>query len=69
MAMTVEYVYKISSRYLQKWPSYDIKHVKTVISGFHRDFSNLIFVADFDTSKSVLRSFFAFFEKIWPKNL
>ena len=28
MAMTDEYVYKISSRYLQKWLSYDIKHVE-----------------------------------------
>ena len=41
MAMTDEYVYKISSRYLQKWPIYD-KTSKTgtfhVISGLHRDF-------------------------------
>ena len=26
--MADEYVYKISSRYLKKWLSYDIKHVK-----------------------------------------
>ena len=26
--MTGEYVHKISSRYLQKWLRYDIKHVK-----------------------------------------
>ena len=26
--MADEYVYKISSRYLQKWLSYDIKHVE-----------------------------------------
>ena len=26
--MADEYVYKISSRYLQKWLRYDIKHVK-----------------------------------------
>ena len=29
MAMVDEYVYKMSSRWLQKWLSYDIKHVKT----------------------------------------
>ena len=28
MAMADEYVYKISSRYLQKWLSYDITHVE-----------------------------------------
>ena len=28
MAMADKYVYKVSSRYLQKWLSYDIKHVK-----------------------------------------
>ena len=28
MAMSDEYVYKISSRYFQKWLSYDIKHVE-----------------------------------------
>ena len=45
--MADEYVYKISSRYLQKWLRYDIKHVKTgtfhVISGLYRDFPNLFF--------------------------
>ena len=46
--MADEYVYKISSRYLKKWLSYDIKHVKTgtfyVISGLDRDFPNCIFL-------------------------
>ena len=40
-AMSHEYVYKISSRYLQKWLRYNIKHVKNrhfhVISGIYRD--------------------------------
>ena len=31
-----------------------------VISGLYRDFPNFIFLTDFDDSKSVLRSFFAF---------
>ena len=30
-------------------------------------FSELYFLTDFDASKSVLGSFFAFFAKIWPK--
>ena len=42
MAMADEHVYKISSRYLQKWLRYYMKHVKNrhfhVISGFYRDF-------------------------------
>ena len=29
----------------------------------------IVFFTDFDASKSVLGSFFAFFAKIWPKNL
>ena len=40
-----------------------------VISGLDRDFPNFIFLTDFDASKSVLGSFFAFFAKIWPKNM
>ena len=51
---------------------YSIKHVKTgtfhVISGLYRDFLNFV-LTDFDASKSVLGSFFAFFAKIWPKNM
>ena len=67
--MADKYVYQISSRYLQKWQRYDIKHVKKtstfhVISGLDRDFPNFIFLTDFDASKSVLGSFFAFFAKI-----
>ena len=49
MAMADEHVYKISSRYLQKWLRYDIKHIKAgtfhVISGLYRDI---------DAPKSVL---------------
>ena len=64
--MPDEYVYKISSRYLQKWLRYDIEHISTfhVISGLDRGFPNFIFLTDFDASKSVLGSFFAFFAKI-----
>ena len=40
-----------------------------VISGLYRDFPNFVFLTDFDASKSVLGSFFAFFAKIWPKNM
>ena len=32
-------------------------------------FSEFCFLTDFDASKSVLGSFFAFFVKIWPKNM
>ena len=35
-----------------------------VISGLYRDFPNFVFLTDFDASKSVLGSFFAFFAKI-----
>ena len=69
--MSHEYVYKISSRYLQKWLRYNIKHVKN--RHFSRHFATLpwfsefCFLTDFDASKSVLGSFFAFFVKIWPK--
>ena len=71
--MSHEYVYKISSRYLQKWLRYNIKHVKN--RHFSRHFATLpwfsefCFLTDFDASKSVLGSFFAFFVKIWPKNM
>ena len=45
--MADEYLYKISSRYIQKWLRYDIKDVKTgtfhVISGLYRDFPNFPF--------------------------
>ena len=71
--MADEYVHKISSRYLQKWLRYDIEHVKN--RHFSRHFGTLpwffelYFLTDFDASKSVLGSFFAFFAKIWPKNM
>ena len=59
---------KISSRYLQKWLRYDIKYVKNM--HFSRHLGTLpvifliLFLTDFDVSKSVLGSFFAFFAKI-----
>ena len=66
--MTDEYVHKISSRYLQKWLIYDIKHVKKQAhSTSFRDFTVIfliLFLSDFDASKSALGSFFAFFAKI-----
>ena len=71
--MSHEYVYKLSSRYLQKWLRYSTKHVKN--RHFSRHFGTLpwfsafCFLTDFDASKSVLGSFFAFFAKIWPKNM
>ena len=71
--MSHEYLYKISSRYLQKWLRYNIKHVKN--RHFSRHFATLpwfsefCFLTDFDASKSGLGSFFAFFVKIWPKNM
>ena len=71
--MSHEYVYKISSRYLQKWLRYSIKHVKNRRFSRHFGtlpwFSEFCFLTDFDASKSVLGSFFAFFAKIWPKNM
>ena len=71
--MAHEYVYKISSRYLQKWLRYDIKHVKNRHFSRHFGtfpwFSEFYFLTNFDASKSVLGSFFAFFAKIWPKNM
>ena len=71
--MPHEYVYKISSRYLQKWLRYSIKHVKNRHFSRHFGtlpwFSEFCFLTDFDASKSVLGSFFAFFAKIWPKNM
>ena len=71
--MSHEYVYKISSRYLQKWLRYNIKHVKNRRFSRHFGtlpwFSEFCFLTDFDASKSVLGSFFAFFAKIWPKNM
>ena len=70
--MADKYVHKISSRYLQKWLRYDIKHVKNRVSrhsGSLPWFAEFYFLTDFDTSKSVIGSFFAFFAKIWPKNM
>ena len=71
--MSHEYVYKISSRYLRKWLRYNIKHVKNRHFSCHFAtlpwFSYFCFLTDFDASKSVVGSSFAFFAKIWPKNM
>ena len=71
--MSHEYVYKMSSRYLQKWLRYSIKHVKNRHFSRHCGtlpwFSEFYFLTDFDASKSVLGSFFAFFAKIWTINM
>ena len=71
--MSHEYVYKISSRYLQKWLRYNIKHVKNRHFSPHFStlplFSEFCFLTYFGASKSVLGLFFAFFAKIWPKNM
>ena len=72
--MADEFVHKISSRYLQKWLRYDIKHVKNRHFSRHFGtlpwFSEFYFLTDFDASKSVLGSFFAFFFcEIRPKNM
>ena len=64
---------EILSRFLQKWLRYDIKHVKNRHFSRHFGtspwFSEFYFLTDFDASKSVLGSFFAFFVKIWPINM
>ena len=71
--MSHKYVYKISNWYLQKWLRYSIKHVKNRHFSRHFGtlpwFSEFCFLTDFDASKSDLGSFFAFFAKIWPKNM
>ena len=66
MAMADEYVHKISSRYLQKWLSYDLKHVE---KNKFVHFRYFYFLTDFDFSKGVFGSFFVFFAKSWPKNM
>ena len=47
--MSHEYVYKISSRYLQKWLRYNIKHVKkqALFTSF-RDFTVIFRILFFD---------------------
>ena len=71
--MADEYVHNISSRYLQKWLRYDIKHVKNRHFSRHFGtlpwFSEFYFLTDFDASKSVSGPFFALFAKIWTKNM
>ena len=55
------------------WLRYDIKHDKNRHFSRHFGtlpwFSEFYFLIDFDASKSVLGSFFAFYAKIWPKNM
>ena len=61
-AMADKCVHKISSRYLQKWLRYDIKHAKNRHFSRHFGtlpwFSGFYFLTDFNASKSVLGSFF-----------
>ena len=58
MEMADEYEYKISSRYLQKWPSYDIKHVENnQICPFSLDFPIFIFWPIFIFQKVCLGHF------------
>ena len=71
--MSHEYVYKISSRYLQKWLRYNIKHVKkqALFTSF-RDFTVIFRILFFDRFwrfKKCFRVIFAFFVKIWPTNM
>ena len=59
----------ISSKMAEIW---HITCQKQALFTSFRDFIvifRLLFLTDFDASKSVLGSFFAFFEKIWPKNM
>ena len=61
MTMANEYLCNISGGYLQKWPRYDIKHVKKqeLFTQF-RDFTvilQIVFLTDFDPSKGVLMAF------------
>ena len=55
MAMADEYLYKLSSRYLQKWLRYDKNYVKNRHFPRHFGtlprFSEFYFLTDFDTSK------------------
>ena len=73
--MTDKYVHEMSSRYLKNGWDITENMSKTgtisihVISGLYRHFPNFILLTDFDASKSVSGSFFAFFAKIWPKNM
>ena len=64
--------YTISSLYIKKWLSYDINHVKnrhfSRHFGLHRDFPHFIFYL-FWRFKKRLRVIFAFFAKIWLKNM
>ena len=73
--MADKYVYKISSRYVQKWLQSAIWHKNVKNRHFSPHFgtwpwfSEFYFLTDFDASNSVEGSFFAFFAKIWPKNM
>ena len=59
--MADEYMHKISSRYLQKWLRFNIKHVKNRHFSRHFGtlprFSEFYFLTDFDASKNVLGPF------------
>ena len=67
------YVYKISSIYLEKCLIFGVLKVEK--DRFSRYFWRFLHFLDFQTlsdlgqSKSVLRSFFAFLTKNWPRNV
>ena len=71
--MADEYVYTISSRYLQKMAEICHKTCrKQALYTSFRDLtviSRILFFDRFWRFKSVIESFFAFFAKIWPKNM
>ena len=59
----------ISSKMAEIWHKTCEKQALSRHFGTLPRFSEFYFLTDFDASKSVLGSFFAFFAKIWPKNM
>ena len=72
-ALSCVYVCQISCRYLEKRPIFGVLKVEN--GHFSRDFRRFLHFSDFQNmsdlgrSKSVLRSFFVFLSKTWPKNM
>ena len=64
--ISVQNFKSIYSKMAEMWHKTCHKHTFHVISGPYRDFP---FFTDFDASKGVLESFFAFFAKIWLNNM
>ena len=69
--MTDKYLYKISSRYLQKWLRYDIKHVKNRhFSRLFRDFTVISRILLSNRFWRFITCFRVIFSRsIWPKNM